>query len=100
MPRSTSTDTQKYPIPSIPTHHPSLSQSKKEEPQKRFFFLVRCSHSASGAPIEIQNAESTHSGYDEYRYNISDIGHDPYAQLAKEVDGIGERTKAKPAPCR
>lgn len=28
--------------------------------------------------IEIANAESTHGGYDEYRYNIDDIGHDPY----------------------
>ena len=28
--------------------------------------------------IEIANAESTHSGYDEYRYNIGDIGHDPF----------------------
>lgn len=28
--------------------------------------------------IEIQNAESTHSGYDEYRYHIGDIGHDPF----------------------
>ncbi len=28
--------------------------------------------------LEIQNAESTHGGYDEYRYNVGDIGHDPY----------------------
>lgn len=32
--------------------------------------------------IEIQNVESTHSGYDEYRYNIADIGHDPYELMA------------------
>lgn len=32
--------------------------------------------------IEIQNAESTHGGYDEYRYNIADIGHDPYELMA------------------
>jgi len=32
--------------------------------------------------IEIQNAESTHSGYDEYRYNIGDIGHDPFELMA------------------
>ena len=28
--------------------------------------------------IEIANAESTHPGYDEYRYNVDDIGHNPY----------------------
>lgn len=28
--------------------------------------------------LEIQNAESTHGGYDEYRYNVGDIGHDPF----------------------
>jgi Membrane proteins related to metalloendopeptidases len=32
--------------------------------------------------IEIQNAENTHSGYDEYRYNIGDIGHDPFELMA------------------
>ena len=32
--------------------------------------------------IEIQNVESTHSGYDEYRYNIGDIGHDPFELMA------------------
>ena len=28
--------------------------------------------------IRIQNVESSHSGYDEYRYNIRDFGHDPF----------------------
>lgn len=32
--------------------------------------------------IEIQNVETTHSGYDEYRYNIADIGHDPFELMA------------------
>lgn len=32
--------------------------------------------------LEIRNAESTHSGYDEYRYQVSDIGHDPYELMA------------------
>lgn len=27
---------------------------------------------------EIDNIESTHSGYDEYRYNLAEIGHNPY----------------------
>lgn len=32
--------------------------------------------------IAIQNAETTHSGYDEYRYHIGDIGHDPFELMA------------------
>ena len=32
--------------------------------------------------VQVQNAESTYNGYDEYRYNIGDIGHDPYALMA------------------
>ena len=28
--------------------------------------------------IQISNAESSHSGYDEYRYRVGDIGHDPF----------------------
>jgi len=28
--------------------------------------------------LSARNAESTHPGYDEYRYNIGDISHDPY----------------------
>jgi len=32
--------------------------------------------------MEIINAETTHSGYDEYRYNIGYIGHDPLALMA------------------
>lgn len=32
--------------------------------------------------IKIQNVEFTHSGYDEYRYTIGDIGHDPFELMA------------------
>ena len=32
--------------------------------------------------LEIENAETTHSGYDEYRYDIGDIGHDPFELMA------------------
>ena len=32
--------------------------------------------------LEVQNAESTHSGYDEYRYNVGDVSHDPYELMA------------------
>jgi murein DD-endopeptidase MepM/ murein hydrolase activator NlpD len=32
--------------------------------------------------LEALNAEDAHGGYDEYRYNIADTGHDPYAMLA------------------
>ena len=32
--------------------------------------------------MEIINAETTYSGYDEYRYNIDYIGHDPLALMA------------------
>ena len=32
--------------------------------------------------IEIQNAESTYTGYDEYRYNIGSIGHSPHELMA------------------
>lgn len=28
--------------------------------------------------MQVKDAENTHPGYDEYRYNVSDIGHDPY----------------------
>ena len=32
--------------------------------------------------LEILNAETTHAGYDEYRYNIGNIGHDPHELMA------------------
>jgi len=32
--------------------------------------------------VEIANVESTHSGYDEYRYQVGDIGHDPLELMA------------------
>jgi len=32
--------------------------------------------------LQALNAEATHSGYDEYRYNIAATGHDSYAMLA------------------
>jgi Membrane proteins related to metalloendopeptidases len=32
--------------------------------------------------IEILNVETTYSGYDEYRYDIGSIGHDPYELMA------------------
>jgi murein DD-endopeptidase MepM/ murein hydrolase activator NlpD len=32
--------------------------------------------------IEINSAERTHPGYDEYRYNVADISHNPYELMA------------------
>jgi len=32
--------------------------------------------------LQARNAETSHNGYDEYRYNIDAPGHDPYALLA------------------
>lgn len=32
--------------------------------------------------IEAGNAETSHPGYDEYRYDLAAVGHDPYAMLA------------------
>ena len=32
--------------------------------------------------LQALNAADTHPGYDEYRYNIAAVGHDPYAMLA------------------
>ena len=32
--------------------------------------------------VQIQNAENAHPGYDEYRYNIDDISHNPFELLA------------------
>jgi len=32
--------------------------------------------------LEINNAESTHPNYDEYRYNVADISHNPYELMA------------------
>jgi len=32
--------------------------------------------------LEINNAESTHPNYDEYRYNIAEISHNPYELMA------------------
>jgi murein DD-endopeptidase MepM/ murein hydrolase activator NlpD len=32
--------------------------------------------------IQAKNAESSHPNYDEYRYNIDDVGHNPYELLA------------------
>lgn len=31
---------------------------------------------------QVDNIESTHSGYDEYRYNLAEIGHNPYELAA------------------
>lgn len=31
---------------------------------------------------EIDNIESTHPGYDEYRYNLAEIGHDPFELIS------------------
>ena len=38
---------------------------------------------------QIDNIESTHSGYDEYNYNLDEIGHDPY-QLASYLTVLYE----------
>lgn len=32
--------------------------------------------------MEVENAKTTHSGYDEYRYDIADVGHDPFELMA------------------
>jgi hypothetical protein len=32
--------------------------------------------------IQIDNAERDHPGFDEYRYNVDDISHDPYELMA------------------
>lgn len=32
--------------------------------------------------INIDGTEGTHPGYDEYRYNVQEIGHDPYALMS------------------
>lgn len=32
--------------------------------------------------IEVQNAETTHSGYDEYRYSVDEVGHNPYELMS------------------
>jgi murein DD-endopeptidase MepM/ murein hydrolase activator NlpD len=32
--------------------------------------------------IDVARAEATHPGYDEYRYSVDDIGHDPYSLMA------------------
>ncbi len=36
----------------------------------------------NGLRSQIDNIESTHSGYDEYRYNLAEIGHNPYELAA------------------
>jgi murein DD-endopeptidase MepM/ murein hydrolase activator NlpD len=42
--------------------------------------------------IELANVEITHSGYDEYRYNIDGIAHDPFALIAFLTAVYGEFT--------
>jgi murein DD-endopeptidase MepM/ murein hydrolase activator NlpD len=32
--------------------------------------------------LQVANAETTHSGYDEYRYSVGDISHNPYELMA------------------
>ena len=39
---------------------------------------------------QIDNIESTHSGYDEYRYQLDEIGHDPY-QLISHLTAVYEQ---------
>jgi murein DD-endopeptidase MepM/ murein hydrolase activator NlpD len=48
--------------------------------------------SATGAIVrlEILNAETTHSGYDEYRYDIGSIGHNPHELMAFLTAVYGE----------
>ena len=33
---------------------------------------------------KIANIEHTHSGYDEYRYNVDEIGHNPYEMCIRD----------------
>jgi len=42
--------------------------------------------------LEIQNAETTHGGYDEYRYHVGDIGHDPFELLGFLTAAYGKFT--------
>ena len=38
---------------------------------------------------QIRQMESTHPGYDEYRYQLDEIGHDPY-QLISHLTSVYE----------
>jgi murein DD-endopeptidase MepM/ murein hydrolase activator NlpD len=40
--------------------------------------------------LEIANAETNHPDYDEYRYNVGSIGHDPFALMAYLTAVYGE----------
>ena len=45
----------------------------------------------AGIPDEqIRQMESTHPGYDEYRYQLDEIGHDPY-QLISHLTAVYEQ---------
>ena len=39
---------------------------------------------------QIRQMESTHPGYDEYRYQLDEIGHDPY-QLISHLTAVYEQ---------
>lgn len=45
--------------------------------------------------LEIQNMENTHPGYDKYRYDVDDIGHNPYELMAFLTAVYGDFTYAK-----
>ncbi len=44
---------------------------------------------------QIDNIESTHSGYDEYRYNLAEIGHNPYELAALLTVEYEDYTRAE-----
>lgn len=46
----------------------------------------------SGLQSQIDNMETTHPGYDEYRYQIDEISHDPYALISYLTVKYGEFT--------
>jgi len=48
--------------------------------------------------LEIINAEINHGGYDEYRYNISNTGHDPFELIAFLTAVYGEFSYAEIEP--
>ena len=45
--------------------------------------------------LEIQNMENTHPGYDKYRYDVDDIGHNPYELMAFLTAVYGDFTYAE-----
>ena len=54
------------------------AQKEQEQPFVKQFYVVENTALENELAQTVANIESTHPGYDEYRYSVDEIGHNPY----------------------